>query len=302
MADGGNRGRAVSVNARIWGETRQSGDINTLFNILRTAPGINVVASSEIPPQSIALDGKVLSVIDDFDAWDSLSTDKNDAFREWVTAVRPACVFKLQFRRGATYPPGTISAGYFCHPGSDFAEIPIDLLTRARPIDIVARMRTHEYASDDSRDWMDCRRQIVKQAAGISERGYVTAHGLVHRPQYLRELWNAKVGFHWRGWGMLTYRLIEYLRAGVVPITQPLGVEWPIRDGMVLEDGVHCIFCDNPRRFATEAKALLRDPAKLEQMRRNIVDLWNAELAPAPMARWYVQTLREAQARLEPAT
>ena len=98
--------------------------------------------------------------------------------------------------------------------------------------------------------------------------------------QYEAELWDCQIGFDWRGCGYLTHRLIEYIRAGVVPITCPFGEEWPVREDVVLEDGVHGIFCSDPKDFAREAKSLLRDPAKIRQIRRHLLDLWQEKPLP----------------------
>jgi hypothetical protein len=86
------------------------------------------------------------------------------------------------------------------------------------------------------------------------------------------------------------------LRAGVIPVTQPLGPEWPLRQDIVLEDEIHCIFCDDPKQFGREARLLLRDQPKMIRIRENILDLWKERLCLASMGRWYWNKLSEVKA------
>ena len=161
---------------------------------------------------------------------------------------------------------------------------PSDLLTRARPIDITARMRTYDHH----------RSRVVEQAKRLGQEGYTIHVDLVDMDQYLADLWNAQIGFDWYGSGMLTYRMIEYIRAGVVPILHPLGAEWPVRDDVILEHGVHCVYCSNPNDFANEARRLLADPAKIEKIRRNLIALWETKLCPEAQGYWTWEKLKAA--------
>lgn len=284
----------VQINPRIFGGHRESGVIQVVHDALATVAAIEVTKSERIPAQSILVDGRTAAFVDDLDAWDSLVMSENSAdLLRWLAQFHPAIVFKIQCRRGADYPQGTVSAGYFCHPKT-LAWLPCaDVLHRERPIHVTGRMRTTDYRGP-TQPWMEERLRIVEQAATLVREGYVAVHGKVAPAQYLNELMDAQIGFHWRGYGRLSYRLIEYMRAGVIPITQPLGSEWPIREDITLEDGVTCIFCDNPARFAMEAKALLRDCAKLHRMRSNICELWAASLTMRAMGQWYWQQLEKA--------
>ena len=87
--------------------------------------------------------------------------------------------------------------------------------------------------------------------------------------------------------------MIEYVRAGVIMVTDPLGTMWPIREDVVLEDGIHCIYCDDPAQFREIPRSLLRDPAKVARIRRNVIELWESKLCPAAMGAWYWRKLEE---------
>jgi hypothetical protein len=288
----------VKINVSIYGENRPSGDLRTIYRALQQVPEINVTCASDIPPQCISVGGRVLAVVDDFDAWDSLIPERGGEFLEWVLSLRPAIIFKLQVRRGSDYPAGTVSAGYLCHPLSHAVTMPPDLERRARSIDVTARMRTCGYRSPET-DWMRQRAEIVSQAKRLADEGLNVTCGKTSPKGYHAELPNAQTGFVWRGFGMLSYRLLEYLRAGVIPITEPLGAEWPLREDVILEDDVHCVYCDDPKRFAEAARLLLRDRQKMKRIRENILDLWRERLCLAAMGRWYWNKLNR-QAR--PAT
>ena len=263
------------------------------LSYLKHVKEISVVENEELEPLSIVVNGKLLAVIDPYDSWEGCSISRSGRMVPTIRALQPHVVFKYQCRRGADYPRGTVSAGYPCKRE---IEVPKDLLTRARPIDVTARMRVnHDYLWDSDVDWMLARSAVVEQAKLLSEEGYNCRFGFASVEQYESELWDCRVGFDWRGCGYLTHRLIEYIRAGVVPITCPFGAEWPVREDVVLEDGVHGIFCSDPQEFAGEAKSLLRDPAKLQRIRRNLLELWQEKLAPAAQGFWIWQRLKAAR-------
>jgi hypothetical protein len=71
-----------------------------------------------------------------------------------------------------------------------------------------------------------------------------------------------------------------------VPLTRPLGPEWPIREDVVLEDGVHCVFCPDPNQFAQEGSRLLLDRNKIARIRGNLLKLWEEKLCPRAQGYW----------------
>ena len=252
---------------------------------LRHVKEIRLVESDSVPPLCIEVNGRILGVVDPWDSWKRPSPDRHYQYTRYllerIKELKPPLIFKYQFRRGVPYLPGTISAGYPCFKRfSGTADLP----TRARPIDITARMRTYDHD----------RLHVVEQAKRLGQEGYRIHVDLVDMDQYLADLWNSQIGFDWRGSGMLTYRMIEYIRAGVVPILHPLGSEWPVREDVILEDGVHCVYCSDPNEFANEARRLLADPAKIEKIRRNLLELWDTKLCPEAQGYWTWEKLKAA--------
>jgi len=274
---------------------RVSGNSRSLEIVrwLREVDEISIVENSEIPPLALFVNRRAVAVVDPFDDADLNSRwDDEGSTRQRIDELQPSIVFKYQWRRGVDYPSGTISAGYPCL--DDVAQ-PADLLTRRRHIAVIARMRgnwDYHWAMDT--EWMRARSCIVSQIKLLTQLGHQARAGLINSAEYTEELWDSQIGFEWRGTGYLTHRLIEYIRAGVVPITRPLGNEWPIREDVVLEDGVHCIFCPDPYRFAQEASRLLLDPQKIARIRRNLLQLWEEKLCPRAQGYWLWSKIKES--------
>jgi hypothetical protein len=215
-----------------------------------------VVENESLPALSIVVNGRVLGFVDPYDSWETSSPVYQRLIFRVVQELKPAVIFKYQARRGVRYPAGTISAGYPCAMP---VPCPEDLLTRARPIDIAARMRVnHDYHWGTDEQWMLERSRIVEQAQLLEREGYNSKWGLIPRDQYVAELWNAQIGFDWRGVGYLTRRVIEFIRAGVVPITRPLGEEWPVREDVVLEDASTAYFARSPANSPERREPCLR--------------------------------------------
>lgn len=260
---------------------------------LREVKEISVVESEDIPQLSIALNKRVVAVVDPFDepGMNSAFDDEGSTLQR-VRDLQPSLIFKYQWRRGVDYPKGTISAGYPCFRN---VERPPDLLTRPRPIAVTARMRVNgDYHWASNTEWMIARTNIVRQAQLLSRLGNNTRWGFTGASEYAAELWDTQIGFVWSGSGYLTHRIVEYIRAGVVPITRPLGKEWPIREDVILEDGVHCVFCADPFNFAQEARRLLLDPEKIQRIRRNLANLWEEKLCPKAQGYWLWSKLKAA--------
>jgi len=83
------------------------------------------------------------------------------------------------------------------------------------------------------------------------------------------------------------------MRGGVVPITQPMGPEWPIREDVILNHEENCIFCEKPENFASEAKLLLKDKALMNKIRQNNLDLYSEKLKIGAIAKWYWGKLKD---------
>ena len=248
---------------------------------LRHVKEIRVIENDSLLPLCIEVNGQILGLIDPWDDYESPSLSNRPYLFRCIKTLKPPVIFKYQFRRGTPYFPGTISAGYPCF--KPLAR-PGDLLTRPRPIDITARMSLNE----------DHRFVVVEQAKQLAREGYRVHANRVAIDQYASELWNSQIGFDWRGSGKLTYRLMEYIRAGVVPLLHPLGSEWPVRDDVILEDGIHGVFCSDPGEMAEAARRLLADPAKIEKIRGNLLALWETKLCPEAQGYWTWAKLKKA--------
>lgn len=252
---------------------------------LRHVEEVTVVESHDVPLLCISVNGRILGVVDPWDSW-----KKPSRFRRYQSSAhlarlikkhKPPVIFKYQFRQGTTYFPGTVAAGYPCRfPYTR----PDDLLTRPRPIDVTARMRIYDHE----------RETVVEQARRLGQEDNKVHVALVDMDRYVSDLWDSQIGFDWYGSGKLTYRMIEYIRAGVVPILHPLGSEWPVRDDAILEDGVHCVYCSDPKEFANTARRLLADPARIERIRRNLMALWETKLGPTAQGYWTWEKLKAA--------
>lgn len=279
----------VNPNYRVSGSSRPL----EIVRWLREVDEITVVENCEIPPLAIVVNKRVVAVVDPFDdAGLESRWDDEGSTRQRICDLQPSIVLKYQWRRGVDYPRGTISAGYPCL--EEVAQPP-DLLTRKRPIAVIARMRVNwDYHWATDIEWMKARSCIVSQIKLLTQLGHQARGGLTSAAEYTQELWDSQLGFEWRGSGYLTHRLIEYIRAGVVPITRPLGKEWPIREDVALEDGVHCIFCPDPYRFAQEASRLLLDQPKIARIRRNLLELWEEKLCPRAQGYWLWSKIKEA--------
>ena len=283
----------LAINTRRWDTGERSGVFTLVADAIRTLSDIEVVESDLPPRQCIAHDGEVLALLDEYDAWDSTIGEGDGAYARFIEAIDPPLIIKQQTRRGAPYERRTIAGGLLIP--SHGADLPAGSIDRERTIDVIARMRVDEYLDDGDgmceASWMRARGAIVEQARSLEGEGYVIRSGRVPSDRYLEELYHTKIGFNWQGFGRLTYRIVEYLRAGVVMITQPLGDRWPLRDDVVLEDGVTCHFCDRPDAFAREAILLLRDREMMRRIRRNALELWRERLTLPAMGEWYEEQI-----------
>ena len=261
-----------------------------ILSWLREVDEISVVENSESPPLAIVVNNRVVAVVDPYDEPGLNSPCDPSSTLQRIHDLKPLLILKYQYQRGVDYPPGTISAGYPCAKN---VVCPPDLLTRQRSIAIAARMRVNgDYHWGTNTEWMLARSRIVDQARLMRYLGHTTRCGFTADSDYTAELWDTQIGFEWRGNGYLTHRLIEYIRAGVVPLTRPLGREWPIREDVILEDGVHYVVCPDSYRFAQEASRLLLDQEKIARIRRNLLTLWEEKLCPKAQGYWLWSKLK----------
>jgi hypothetical protein len=281
----------VAINPQTW-KGKRTWFMWMFLNALEHVNEIDVKESTDIPYQCISINGKVVAFIEKEDEWDSTLSGNTGGLMDFINSINPKLIFKQQYRAGQKYLPNTISAGYFGRTWYTHRYNNDILMSRDRPYDVMARMRTDEYHHPQPLPWMAEREEIVNQARLLENDGYNTFTGFTFPDRYAMELMESKIGFNWQGTGRLTFKIIEYLRAGVVPITQPLGAEWPIREDIILEHEEHCIFCDRPEKFAAEAKLLLKDKAKMDKIRNNILEFYMAKLKIRSVGEWYWSKLK----------
>lgn len=171
-----------------------------------------------------------------------------------------------------------------------------NLLTRKRPIDVVALMKWWNRSTprDSKVAWAVARRTLISQAEELQKKGYNTKAGRKIGPHdYIDLLLDTKIGFIWSASAYLGWKIPEFTQQGVVMITQALGERYPLANDTVFEDGVHCIFCNEPDLFGQVAIELLNDKERLNYLRRNVVELWEKKLAPWQIGKWLYRKINE---------
>lgn len=171
-----------------------------------------------------------------------------------------------------------------------------NLLIRKRPIDVVALMAWYNRGTpaNSGKAWAIARRTIITQAKNLHKNGYnIRAGRKIEKKQYEKLLLNTKIGFLWSASAYLGWKIPEFTQQGVVMITEPLGKNYPLINGVIFKDGIHCIFCKNPNDFEKEAIKLLKDKKRLEYLRKNILELWKNKLLPEKIGEWYYKKIIE---------
>ena len=292
--------------------TRESYFVLPLLKALQSIKAkyeFEVSLTPMIPAFSIRVDDKIVGYMAHSDYYPI-----GPYAKEWLAPINDQVkiIFKLQFDPNWDYgkeidrPERVVSAGYIFPWFEDFDIYELDAeetLNRERPFDVVSAMTLNRNAETYSKVlpviplhvWSVPRQEINLQAAQLKQEGYQVEKDMTPRNIYFGKLFYSKLGFNWSGCGYLTFRIIEYICAGVVMITNPLGKDHPIREDVILEDGVHCVFCDDPKRFKQEAVLLLKDPVKMRKIRANVVELWRDKLCLKQMGEWYYQKLKSVE-------
>jgi len=163
------------------------------LNALEHVSEIDAKESTDIPYQCIAINGKVVAFIDKEDEWDSTLKDNTGDLMDFIKSINPKIIFKQQFRSGQEYLPNTISAGYFNRTWYTFRKDEQNMLTRDRPFDVMARMRTNEYHHPNPLPWMAERKTVQDQAELLSSEGYNALTGVTFFDRYAMELYDSKI-------------------------------------------------------------------------------------------------------------
>ena len=167
-----------------------------------------------------------------------------------------------------------------------------DTLIRSRPIDVTAQMR-HINSNNIWYPWSHVRFQLKNLAKAMNDRGFNTSFKMIGRKAYEKKLLDTNTAFIWSATSYLGWKICEFLEQGVIMITEPLGKDYPLCNGVVLEDDVHCVFCDDPSKFEDVTKQLLADPERVKRIRKNILDLWESKLTQSNVGKWYYNKIIE---------
>lgn len=171
---------------------------------------------------------------------------------------------------------------------------PQQIIGIKRKIDIVARMRTQcSKPQHYHKSWMNAREILIQTAKELSREGYNAKTGMMERESYASELLYTKIAFIWTATSYLGWKIPEFLQQGVIMIHPVLGSEYPLREDITLDDGIHFVCCNSPADYKEVAKELLRDKQRMKSIRMNIVKLWAEKLSPMKMGEWYYRKLSE---------
>jgi len=170
-----------------------------------------------------------------------------------------------------------------------------DLLSRKRPIDAVALMRTKFRFATNKTSWIIDRKILISEANRLKELGFNTMAGKkIPMKQYEQLLLDTKIGFIWRvGQLIFGWKIPEFIQQGVVMITPSLGENYPFANGVIFEDNVHCVFCDDPNLYGQTAIKLLKDKERYTRIQKNVVELWEKKLCLEKMGEWYFKEIIE---------
>lgn len=170
-----------------------------------------------------------------------------------------------------------------------------DLLTRKRPVDVVALMRCYNTAtpSNSKKAWVVARKTLKLEAQKLEKFYNIRARANIPFEKYEKLLLDTKIGFIWSATSYLGWKIPEFTQQGVVMITEPLGKNYPLVNDTVFENNVHCVFCKDPNLFGQVAVKLLKDKERFNYLQKNVINLWEKKLAPEKVGEWYFKKIIE---------
>lgn len=255
--------------------------------------GFSMEWSDDIPPYTIWVGKKLIAYIDIADGFELRS-----GYKKIIDKFDCKVIFKYHYDSTYDYKEYSnrlVPCGlyrWWRNTGFDKD----NLLARERSVDVVALMKWWNRATpkDSKKSWAVARRVLVFQAEELQKMGYNTKAGRkIGTLPYERLLLDTKIGFLWSASAYLGWKIPEFTQQGVVMITQSLGRNYPLVNDTIFEDGVHCVFCDDPNLFGQVAIELLNDKERLEYLRRNVVDLWEKKLTPREVGKWLYRKINE---------
>lgn len=173
------------------------------------------------------------------------------------------------------------------------------ILNYTRDIDVIASMRhqnsgTINLPEDKLPSWASTRKLLKDSAQLMNNEGYHTQAKMIERSKYVNMLRRAKLSYIWSASSYLGWKIPEFIQEGVIMITEPLGKNYPLCNGVTIEDGVHAIFSNDPRKFNDIAKSVLKDEVLMHNMRNNCLNLWETKFNRKAVGSWYYQKIIES--------
>jgi len=255
--------------------------------------GFNIEWSDDVPPYNIWIEKEPIAYIDIADGF-KLRKDRKKIIDKFGYKVIFKFHYNVEYDYGE-YSNRIIPCGlYRWWRNTKFDKN--DLLSRERSIDVVALMRWWNRGTpiDSMKTWAVARRVIIAQAEKLHKKDYTILAGKkVAIDIYEKLLLDTKIGFIWSASAYLGWKIPEFIQQCVVMITESLGKNYPMVNNIIFEDGIHCVFCDDPTLFGQVAIELLNDKERLERIRKNVVELWEEKLAPKKVGKWLYKKIVE---------
>lgn len=172
------------------------------------------------------------------------------------------------------------------------------ILNHTRDIDVMASMRHHNSGTiklpeDKCPNWVYIRKTLKDSAQSMSSEGYYIQAKMIERSKYVNMLRRTKLSYIWSASSYLGWKIPEFIQEGVIMITEPLGKNYPLCNDVIIEDGVHSIFCKDPHKFNDIAKSVLKDEVLMHNMRKNCLDLWETKFNRNSVGTWYHNKIME---------
>ena len=173
------------------------------------------------------------------------------------------------------------------------------LLNQNRDIDIISSMRhynsgTINLPKESCPSWVNIRKELKDSAEALNNEGYKTSVKMVSRSSYSNMLRRSKLSYIWSASSYLGWKIPEFIQEGVIMITEPLGKDYPLCNDVIIEDGIHAIFCKDPKEFNNVAKSVLSDEKLMHDIRNNCLTLWETKFNRKSVGTWYHNKIMEA--------
>lgn len=188
---------------------------------------------------------------------------------------RVALYFKCLAPPGAL-PPKVVPAGYFPRKAKILAKARRAIFCDPprRTIDVYARFGS----------WTDGQgfRSRLVSTLGASNLNFIGGFGTRVYPAYLKELMIAKIAIDAPGQGPLSYRLVEAMALGAVPVCVPPLCSFP----QELVDGVHyASLCPTGANVVEVCHELLNNEERRREIARNGMGFFDHNFSPQSIAR-----------------